>query len=50
VKYSAPSGLHDDGVMALALAVKKFSAPKAFIGIAEPPNGEEQADPWEDWR
>jgi len=23
VKYSAPSGMHDDGVMALALAVEK---------------------------
>lgn len=35
VKYSAPSGMHDDGVMALALAWSKFSsvarAPKLSI-------------------
>lgn len=33
VRYSAPDGLHDDCVCALALAVKKSSAPKAQFRI-----------------
>jgi hypothetical protein len=31
VKYSSPPGLHDDGVMALALAKKKLSQPKPLF-------------------
>lgn len=35
VKYTAPSGLHDDCVCALALARKKLHAPKPFVYIPE---------------
>lgn len=33
VKYRAPDGLHDDCVMALALAVQRLRAPRPFVGV-----------------
>lgn len=34
VRYTAPEGLHDDGVCALALANRKFHAPKVSVNFA----------------
>jgi hypothetical protein len=34
VFYSAPEGLHDDCVMGLALAVRKYSAPRSTLMVA----------------
>jgi hypothetical protein len=33
IRYGAPSGLHDDAAMALALAVSLYTAPPAYDGI-----------------
>lgn len=33
VRYSAPEGVHDDGVCALALAWARFTAPRPFVGV-----------------
>lgn len=33
VRYTAPAGLHDDGVCALALAVRHFTTPQAALDV-----------------
>lgn len=50
VRYSAPNGLHDDGVCALALAVRHFQTPAASLSIAPLAVAEPHDDDERFWR